>query len=128
MLLDPARTHPRVAGDLLVGMKASLLALPRLTNPFADRGGGFFCAFTRNLPVINRRHFDVQINSIEERAGDALAITLDLGRTATALAFEIPEISARTGVHRGDEHELGREGDRARGTRDRDPAILERLA
>ena len=36
--------------------------------------------------------------------------------------------AARTQVHRGDEHEPGREDDAARGARDRDEAVLERLA
>ena len=35
-----------------------------------------------------------------------LAITLDLYRTASALAFEIAEIAAGAGVHRRDQHEF----------------------
>ena len=70
----------------------------------------------------------MQIDPVEERAGDALAITLDLGGAATAFAFQIAEVSAGTGIHRRHEHELGWKSDRARGARDRDPAVLKRLA
>jgi hypothetical protein len=70
----------------------------------------------------------VEIDAVEERAGDALAITLDLDGAAAAFAFEIAEVSARTRVHRGNEHELGGERDAAGGARDGDFAVFQRLA
>ncbi len=44
-----------------------------------------------------------------KRAGDALAVTLDLDGTATAFAFQVAEVAAGAWVHGGDEHELARE-------------------
>ena len=67
------------------------------------------------------------IDPIEKRAGDSLAIPVDLGRPAAAVALEIAEVTARTWIHGGDEHELGRECDAAGRARDRDFAVFERM-
>src|SRR5207237_9823893 len=55
-------------------------------------------------------------------------ITLHLARPAAAFAFEVAEITARTRVHRRDEHQFTRKRDAARGARHRHLAVLERLA
>jgi hypothetical protein len=47
------------------------------------------------------RHFDVQIDAIEQRPGDPLPITLDLERPASAFTFQIAEITAGHGFKRG---------------------------
>ena len=88
----------------------------------------FLRALARDVAIFHRRHFDVEIDAIEQRPGNALPITLHLHRTATAFAFQIAEVSARAGVHRRDEHELGRERDRAGRARNRNPAVFQRLA
>ena len=97
-------------------------------DALADRGGTFLGAFAGDVAVFDGRHFDVQIDAIEQRAGDALTIALDLHRAATAFAFQIAEIAARTGIHRRDQHELGGKRHAARRARNRDPAVFERLA
>jgi len=73
----------------------------------------FFGPCAGDVVVFDGGTFDVEIDAIEQRAGDSLAITLDLERAAAAFALQIAEISARTGIHRRDEHELGRERDAA---------------
>ena len=96
MLLNRARTHPRIAGYLFVGSKARLLSLRRLADSFPDCRRCFLRAFTRNLAIFNRWDFNVEIDPVEERTRDALAITLDLGGTATAFAFQIAKVAAGT--------------------------------
>src|SRR2546429_8893351 len=76
----------------------------------------------------NSGHFNVQIDAIQQRAGDALAITLHLSRTAPAFAFEIAKIAAWARIHRGDQHELRGESDAARSTGDGDFSVFDRLA
>jgi len=72
-----------------------------------DRGGAFFRAGTGDVAVLDCGNFDVEIDAIEQRSGNSLPITLDLEGTAAAFAFQIAEVSAGTGIHRGHEHEFG---------------------
>src|SRR5207248_4379158 len=90
--------------------------------------GGFFQAFARHITILNRRHFNVEIDPIEQRAGDPLPITLDLARTTTAFAFQVAEITARTRIHRRHQHELAWESDAASCSRNGDASILQWLA
>jgi hypothetical protein len=106
-LSDLARTHPRIAVDLFVGTKASPLLLARAPHPLTNRGGTFLHLRARNIAVFYGRHFDVQIDPIEQRSGNSLPITLDLERPASALPFQIAEIAAAAWIHRRHEHELG---------------------
>ena len=125
MLFDLARAHAGVAVHFRIGMKADVLYFAGALDAFADRGGGFFRPSARDIAVFDGGDFDVEIDAIEERAGDALPVTVHLGRAAAAFAFQIAEISAGTRVHRSDEHELGRECDApggASGTIGTDPA------
>ena len=63
-------------------------------DAFADRGGRFFGARAGDVAVFDGGNFDVEIDAVEKRAGDALAITLHLDGTATALALQIAEVAA----------------------------------
>src|SRR6185369_7670581 len=77
--------------------------------------------------VFHGGDFNVQIDAIEQRAGDALTITLHLHGPAPAFALEIAEVTARTGIHCGHQHELGWKRDTPRRARHSDLPILERL-
>src|SRR5262245_50125248 len=70
----------------------------------------------------------MQVNAIQQRTGNPLAIALHLGGTATAFAFQVAKVAARAWIHRSDEHELGGESDAARSTGNRDFPIFEWLA
>ena len=51
----------------------------------------------REIVRRERRHFDVDVNAVEERAGDLRSIARDLiGRAATSIA-EVAELTARQG-------------------------------
>jgi hypothetical protein len=41
----------------------------------------------------------MEVDPVEKRAGDTLAITLHLGGAATAFTLEVAEVTARTGMH-----------------------------
>ena len=99
MLFDRAGIHARVAGGLSLGTEPRLLSLPRDVNAFADGRGRFFRAFARDVAVIDRWDFDMQIDPVEERTGNALPITLHLSGTATAFPFQVAEISTGAGMH-----------------------------
>src|SRR4051794_25235141 len=108
MRLDLARAHPGVAVYFYIGVKTTALFFPRALDPLANGAGILFGPCARDVAIFDGGHFDVKIDAIEERPGDTLAVTMNLGRTAAAFAFQVAEVSARTWVHRSDEHELGR--------------------
>ena len=85
-------------------------------------------ALARNVAILHSGHFNVQIDAIQQRAGNALAITLHLSWTATAFAFEIAKIAAWARIHRGDQHELRRESDAAGSAGDGDFSVFDWLA
>jgi nickel/cobalt transporter (NicO) family protein len=94
----------------------------------AQGGGGFARFFRLDFGKRERGGFDVEVDAVEQRAGDAGAVALNLRRGAAALTFGVSQISAGTGVHRGDEHEGAGKGDFAGGAGDGDFAVLEGLA
>ena len=68
----------------------------------------------------HRRHLHGQIESIAQRTREPIAISRHLLRRAPALARRIAGESARTRVHRGNQHEAGRKRRRASRAGDRD--------
>src|SRR6267143_1345926 len=101
------RRHAGVTTRLGIAFETVLLTLTRPRNPFANQVGTFLDTLTRHIPIFNRRNFNVQIDAIEQRTGNALTVTMHLHRTATTFAFQIAKVSAGTRIHRCYEHELG---------------------
>src|SRR5204862_5574139 len=128
MLFEMSRGHARVAGYFRVTVKAILLAFTCPHDPAANRGGCFFGAFAGDVSIFDGRNFNVQIDAIEQGPGNTLAVPLHLHRTATAFAFQIAKIAARTGIHCRNEHELRWKSDAARRARHGDLPVFERLA
>src|SRR5690348_3874314 len=98
MLFQLARRHPGVAIEFRLVSKAFLLAFPGLHNALANSGRAFLGPLTGDVAVFHGRHFDVQIDAIEQRSRDSLAITLHLDRAAAAFAFKVAEVTAWTGI------------------------------
>ena len=70
-----------------------------LGDAVADGGAGFAgSAFAGKVPVLDGGNFDVDVDAVEERAGDAVAVTLDVDRAATAFAFGVAEVAALAGM------------------------------
>src|SRR5947207_14568178 len=121
------RGHARVASCLCVVRKTLVLLLSAASNSLPNSGGIFFHAFAGNIAVFHRRHFDMEIDSIEKWSRDSLTISLDNDRTAAAFALQITEVSARAGVHRCHQHELAGEDEAAGRARDHDFSVFERV-
>src|SRR5206468_1942859 len=127
MFLEVTGSHSRVAIYFRISAKSLLLKLPRAEDAFANRGRIFLSALTSDIAIFNCRHFDVQINTIQQRAGDALPIPLHLQRPTTAFALQVAKIAARTRVYRGNKHELRGKRYTARRPRHSDLPVLKRL-
>jgi hypothetical protein len=78
--LEFARAHTRIAGDSGSVLEPLLLDVARGDDPFANRGGRFAVALAGDVLEFHGRHFDVQIDPVEQRAGDAVQIIRDLAR------------------------------------------------
>ena len=87
MLFQLTRGHTSVAIYFHLVAKPFLLSLSGARNALANSSGSFLRAFAGDVAVFHRRHFNVQINAIKQRAGDALTVTLHLDWDAAAFAF-----------------------------------------
>src|SRR5438046_6030125 len=121
------RSHARIAVRLGIVSKSRLLPLARGGYPLTNCTGRFLQPFARHITILNRWHFDVEIDPIEQRSGNTLPITLHLSRAAAAFAFQIAEVTTRTRIHRCHQHEFARESDAAGRSRNGNPSIFERL-
>ena len=80
ILLQFARAHAGVASDLRFIFKPRLLAFTRPDDASANRRRALAILFAGNFAEFHLRHFNVQINTVEQRAGDASEIILDFAR------------------------------------------------
>ena len=64
----------------------------------ADGFGRFAGVGAVEVAEVDGRDLDVDVDAVEERAGEALAIRPQLIRGAPALAFRIPEVTAGAGI------------------------------
>jgi hypothetical protein len=69
MLLQLAATHPRVAGDFGFVLETRVLPLPRGDDAFADLRRSFAGLLAGHFSEFHRRHLDMQIYAVEQRAG-----------------------------------------------------------
>ncbi len=88
------RRHGTVAGDSGDGLKTFELNLAAADDALANRVGGFARFFVGQLLVIDHGNFYVEVDPVQERAGDALAIVFDIGGGAGAFALGIAEVAA----------------------------------
>ena len=70
----------------------------------------------------------MDIDAVEQWAGDLGDVALDHGRSAAALAGAVIEVAAGARIHGGGEHEAGGKAERHGGAGDGDGVILKRLA
>ena len=84
--------------------------------------------FAGELLIAQAGDFDLDIDAIEQRAGDFRAVALDLQRRADAFLLRIGKKSADARIHRRDQHEARGIIDRTHGARDGNVAIFQRLA
>ena len=70
----------------------------------------------------------MNIDAVQERAGDLGNVALDHGRGAHALARLVVEEAAGAGIHGSGQHEARRKAERHGGSRDGHGVIFEGLA
>lgn len=70
----------------------------------------------------------MEVDAVEKRAGDFLAVGFDLARVAAAVAGGVAPKAAGAGIHGGDEEEFGGKAEGSGGAGDGDFAVLEGLA
>ena len=125
--LELSGGNVRVAENLRAG-KPFALPLPRGVDPHANVGGGFRRRAGGELIKLDRRYLNMQINAIEQRPGDARHILLRRAGRAGAGSGRMSEKAAGAGIHRRRKHKGAGVAQRGADARDRDRAVLERLA
>src|SRR5207245_6063445 len=101
---------------------------PRAVYLFAHDSTGRAVGAGRQFLKRHARHFDVQIDAVEQRAADAADIALDLHRVALAGPARIAEVTARTRIHGRHQDKAGRESRGRKRAGNRDLAFLQWLA
>lgn len=126
-LPDLAGPHVGVAVHL-GPLEALELDFPRLFDPSGNGRRRFSFRPVRQVPVLDRRHLDMDVDPIEKGTGEAGEILLLLPRQTAAKAVRARVPGALAGVHGRDEHHAGGVGDGGERPGDGDPAVLQRLA
>ena len=120
--------HHGVAAHTAVPSVAARLDVARRDAPGSDDGTGFRRTRRDELVVGQRLHVHMQVDSVEQRAGNLRAVLLDLERPAGTAVAAVAEVAAGTWVHGGDEEEPAWEDEASGGAADGDFAVFERLA
>ena len=125
--LEIARAH------LGIGMNVSFLEALKLdgaggVDALTNSNGGLAGVLAGELLVAQRRHLDLDVDTVEQGARDLGAVALDLQRRADAFLLGIGKEATGAGIHGGDEHETRRVVDRPHGARHGDVAVFQRLA
>jgi len=89
-----AGRHGGVAADVGFFREARCLYGAGGFDAGADAFGRFAGVAAVEVAEFKGRHFDVDVDAVEERAAEPLAIRAELVRGAAALAFRVGEITA----------------------------------
>jgi len=111
VLPDLPRAHVSVAVRLAAA-EALLLEVTRPPDALANRRRRVAGRVAAQLAVLERRDVDVDVDPIQQRAGDAGQIALDLERRARALLGRIRGVPAGAGALFGSQpenHSLSRD-------------------
>ena len=101
---------------------------PRRGDAGANLGTSLRCRRQHEVGGGDSGNFDLQIDAVEQRAGDARLVALDATAPHAAGIAWLAGAAAAAGIHRGDELNAGWVGDAVIGPRDHGLAGLERLA
>ena len=97
VFLDEAGCHLGVAVDF-GSFVAFQLQFTRAFHPPGDGGGTFRFAPVGEVAVFYGRYFDMDVDAVKERAGDARPVTVDTDRSAGAGVGRVGKIAAGAGV------------------------------
>lgn len=74
------------------------LALPRDFHALLDGGAGFAFRLVEQVILRHRRHFDLDVDTIQQWTGDLAAVARDLIGRAAAFAVVMAVVTARAGT------------------------------
>ena len=116
-----------VGGD---ARRARTRRLPaaRVFHPRSDRCRRVCRTALQQLVERHPRHRDVQVDAVQQRAGQFCEIFLHRRVVTAAVAAAVATEAARTRIHRRDQREARGKRQRSGGARDRHGAFFERLA
>lgn len=127
--------HQRAVATQALEIEKRVGAALAIELALAGLGHGFRGACTvlaAGLGVVQRGGFagdgEVQVDAVEQRAGELGAVALDLLRGATAWVGDVAQVAAGAGVHGGDQLETRREAHPVVGPGDDDLAAFQGLA
>jgi hypothetical protein len=104
------------------------LNLARPLHSDADGRARLLLASTDEVLIRHGRHFEVDVDPVEQRPRHPGAVPLDVDGTATAGTGGITEIAAGAGVHRRREHHASGIGEAGGRPAQGDGAVFEGLA
>ena len=107
---------------------SGLLARPCTGHLVGRLRGALRCGFGGRELGGFARHRDMQVDAVEQRAGQLVAVALHLFRGAAAAAGGITQVAARAGVHGGNQLEARRKTQLFRGAGNDDFAAFQWLA
>jgi hypothetical protein len=82
----------------------------------------------RELVLREAAQLDAKVESIEKRPGDLSVVEVEEVLGATTGASRVAEVTARAGIHRGDEGELARIRDHTPASGDANGPVLQRAS
>ena len=100
---DHRRGHVSVAGNLRPGI-ARLLHGPGSVYPPLNIPGTLRGVLAAHGLIVHRRHLDVQVDAVQQRAGDAAHIALHLPLRAGASVVRMAVPAAPAGIHGAHQH------------------------
>src|SRR5690606_32718086 len=106
------RSHLGIREDSGSVPEPGELSLPRGHHPLPDPRTGLRGCCAPQVRRLDRRHVHVEVDTVQERPGDARTVPLDLPEMTHAPALAIPMMPTRARIHRGHEHEPRRVLDR----------------
>lgn len=126
---DLARGHLRVGVDFFSGFfEAIALTIARGLDAVANLRRTFGCCPAAEFFVLNSGNFDVNVDAVEEWAGDFCDVALNHRRGAYAVVRFVVEVAAGAGIHCGGQHEARGKTQRHGGACDGDGVIFKWLA
>lgn len=124
---DLLASHRGVAMNRQSG-ESGLLCRPGRDDPEPDRCAALLGSLAVEFGKAERRNVHVQVDPVEHRTRDTVHVLVHGALRADAFPRRVPVISARAGIHRGYEHEVGRIFDRVFRPRYGHASFLHRLA
>ena len=121
------RAHICIAADIS-SLEAPPLALAGRFHPETNGFRRFPKSLVAQLLILYPGDFDVDVDAVQQRAGDTLLVLGDRAGGAGTLLDRIPIIAAGAGVHGSHQLEIGGESQRALRPADGDDLVLDGLA